>query len=104
MLRRLSHVVRPMAVLGAALLFLSATGLGQLQPASSRIGPVAADRGNAAVTSAALPPEVMELRREGHEALYNLESATALEKFEEIRRRAPHHPAGDLYLATAIWL
>jgi len=92
-----------MAVLAAALLFLPATSLGQPQPASSGIGPVAADSGSAAI-SAALPPEVMELRREGHEALYNLDSATAVEKFEEIRRRAPHHPAGDLYLATVLWL
>jgi len=46
----------------------------------------------------------MELRREGHEAMYNLDSATAVAKFEEIRKRAPHHPAGDLYLATALWL
>jgi hypothetical protein len=104
MLSRLSHLVRPMAVLAAALLTLSGTGFGQLQPAPSRIGPVAADSGNSAATSAALPPEIMELRREGHEALYNLDSATAVEKFEEIRRRAPHHPAGDLYLATVLWL
>jgi tetratricopeptide (TPR) repeat protein len=104
MLHRLSHVVRPMPVLAATLLFLSATGLGQLQPAPSRIGTVAADSGSAAATSAALPPEIMELRREGHEALYNLDSETAVEKFEEIRRRAPHHPAGDLYLATVLWL
>ena len=93
-----------MPVLAVALLFLSATGLGQLQPAPSRIGPVAADSGNAVATSAALPPEIMQLRREGHEALYNLDSPTAVEKFEEIRRRAPHHPAGDLYLATVLWL
>ena len=33
----------------------------------------------------------------------NLDSATAA-KFEEIRRLAPHHPAGDLYLATILWL
>jgi tetratricopeptide (TPR) repeat protein len=93
-----------MAVLVAALLFLSATGFGQLQPTPSRTGPAVADSGNAAAASAALPPEVMELRREGHEALYNLDSATATAKFEEIRRRTPHHPAGDLYLATVLWL
>jgi tetratricopeptide (TPR) repeat protein len=46
----------------------------------------------------------MELRREGHESLYNMDPVTAVEKFEEIRRRAPYHPAGDLYLATALWL
>jgi hypothetical protein len=104
MLRRLSHIIRQTGVPAATLLFLFATGLGQLQPAPSRIGPVAADSGNAAAASAALPPEIMELRREGHEALYNLDSVTAVEKFEEIRRRTPYHPAGDLYLATVLWL
>src|SRR5262245_1710532 len=92
---------RPMAAL-AALLALSVVGFGQLQPAPA--GPAVADGAKAVAPSAALPPEVMRLRREGHEALYNLESATALEKFEEIRRMAPYHPAGDLYLATALWL
>jgi tetratricopeptide (TPR) repeat protein len=104
MSRRLSYVVRPIAVQAAALLFLFITGFGQLQPAPSGIGPVAADSRSATATSAALPREIMELRREGHEALYNLDSVTATAKFEEIRRRAPHHPAGDLYLATVLWL
>ena len=80
-----------------------AVGFGQLQPTPSRIGPPVADGGNAAASGGALPPEIMELRREGHEALYNLDSA-ATAKFEEIRRLAPHHPAGDLYLATILWL
>ncbi|HZF37842.1 MAG TPA: hypothetical protein VE715_03380, partial [Blastocatellia bacterium] len=103
MLRRLSHIVRPMGAI-AALLLLLTTGFGQLQPAPASINPTVSDGGNTAPTSAALPPEIMELRREGHEALYNLDSATAVEKFEEIRRRAPYHPAGDLYLATVLWL
>jgi hypothetical protein len=88
----------------ASLLFLLTTGFGQLQPAPAVISPPVADGGNAASISGALPPEIMELRRAGHEALYNMESVTAVEKFEEIRRRAPYHPAGDLYLATALWL
>ncbi len=54
--------------------------------------------------SAALPQDVIELRREGNEALYNMDYATARAKFEEIRRRIPRHPAGDLYVATVIWL
>jgi tetratricopeptide (TPR) repeat protein len=91
-----------MTALVAALLFLSATGFGQSQSTPAGIGPAVAD--NVAAPSAALPPEVMDLRREGHEALYNLDSATATAKFEEIRRRVPHHPAGDLYLATVLWL
>ncbi len=104
MLLCLSHIIRSFAALVAATLLLSAIGFGQLQPTSSRIDQPATDSGNAAASSGALPPEVMELRREGHEALYNLDSTTAALKFEEIRRVAPHHPAGDLYLATMLWL
>jgi tetratricopeptide (TPR) repeat protein len=87
-----------------ALLFLLNTGFGQLQPAPAGTGSAVVDGANAIPASAALPPEVMRLRREGHEALYNLDAATAVEKFEEIRRLAPYHPAGELYLATALWL
>jgi tetratricopeptide (TPR) repeat protein len=46
----------------------------------------------------------MELRREGSEAMYYIDYTTAVSKFEEIRKRLPNHPAGDLYLATAQWL
>jgi hypothetical protein len=87
-----------------ALLILLNTGFGQFQPAPARTGSAVVDGANAVPVSAALPPEIMTLRREGHEALYNLDSATAVAKFEEIRRLAPYHPAGDLYLATALWL
>ncbi|MBO0720779.1 MAG: DUF3808 domain-containing protein [Blastocatellia bacterium] len=53
---------------------------------------------------AALPPEILELRREANAATYNIDYATARVKYEEIRKRLPQHPAGDLYLATVIWL
>lgn len=56
------------------------------------------------MTSAALPPELIELRREGAAAVFNLDYATARAKFEELRRRLPGHPAGELYLATVVWL
>jgi tetratricopeptide (TPR) repeat protein len=102
MLRRLSYIVHPTCAI-LALLFLLFTGFGQLQPAPAGVNHAVSDGGNVATIGAALPPEIMELRREGHEALYNMDSATAVEKFEEIRRRAPYHPAGDLYLATVLW-
>lgn len=89
-----------MAALAVSLLLLT-TSFGQPKPAPGAAGHLADSH---AATGGALPPELMGLRREGHEALYNLDSATAREKFEEIRRRAPYHPAGDLYLATALWL
>jgi tetratricopeptide (TPR) repeat protein len=53
---------------------------------------------------AALPPELIEIRGVGNEALYNLDYATAREKFTELRDRAPQHPAGDLNLAALIWM
>jgi hypothetical protein len=83
------------AVVLTALMFAPLPGLGQAttMPESS-----------AAAISAALTPEVVALRREGNAALYNLDYATARAKFEEIKKRAPHHPAGDLYLATVVWL
>lgn len=57
------------------------------------------------VASAAEPSqEMIKLRREGYAANYNLDYATARAKFEEIRKRWPQHPAGDLYVANIIWL
>jgi hypothetical protein len=53
---------------------------------------------------AALPPELIEIRSAGSDALYNLDYATAREKFTELRERLPQHPAGDLNLAVLIWM
>jgi hypothetical protein len=53
---------------------------------------------------AALPPELIEIRSAGNEALYNLDYATAREKFTELRDRLPQHPAGDLNLAALVWM
>ena len=58
-----------------------------------------------AVPSVAEPSkEMVELRRAGYAANYNLDYVTARAKFEEIRKRWPSHPAGDLYVANIIWL
>jgi tetratricopeptide (TPR) repeat protein len=53
---------------------------------------------------AALPPDVIQLRAEANAASYNIDYATARAKYQEIRKRLPYHPAGDLYLATVTWL
>lgn len=58
----------------------------------------------ATIAGAALMPEVIELRRAGNAALYNIDYETARQKFEEIRKLQPQHPAGDIYLATVVWL
>ncbi len=54
--------------------------------------------------NAELSAEMIELRRAGYAANYNLDYTTARAKFEEIRKRWPQHPAGDLYVANIIWL
>src|SRR5919108_4263678 len=64
----------------------------------------AAGNGTPDTGSAALPPDIIELRREANAATYNIDYAAARAKYEEIRKRLPQHPAGDLYLATVTWL
>jgi tetratricopeptide (TPR) repeat protein len=54
--------------------------------------------------TAALPDDILTVRQEAYDAVYNLDYTTARAKFEEIRKRLPDHPAGDLYLATLVWL
>ncbi|HEY6400658.1 MAG TPA: tetratricopeptide repeat protein [Blastocatellia bacterium] len=97
MLRLLSYIesIKPLAAVAAAILLMSTASFGQIQSATTATDP---DAGSA------LPLEIMELRREGSEAMYNFDYTTAVSKFEEIRKRMPQHPAGDLYLATALWL
>src|SRR5215510_2224780 len=84
----------PAAITGVVFAFLLSppTSFGQSQPAAEP------------AVSAALPPVIIELRRQGNEAMYNIDYITARAKFEEIRKRLPQHPAGDLYIATVIWL
>src|SRR5262249_57861842 len=94
-------LVRTMAALAAALPFLFTVGFGQIQSAQAGRNHVVSATGSDSVSGGALSSELMELRREGHEAMYNLDSATAVAKFEEIRRRAPGPPRRALYLATA---
>lgn len=44
-----------------------------------------------------------ELRNQGFEALYNLDYETARQKFKELARLFPEHPAGPQFLAAALW-
>src|ERR671939_1183235 len=43
------------------------------------------------------------LRKEGFEALYNLDYEGANRRFKEIARLFPEHPAGPQFLAAALW-
>ena len=44
------------------------------------------------------------LRTEGFEAIYNLDYQTGRARFLEMKRIAPDHPAGYVYLANTLWL
>src|SRR5262245_22517566 len=90
------------ALIFCGLMLASAPGLGE--PSQSAPNPQSAISDPQPATAAALPQDVVELRREGNEALYNMDYGTARTKFEEIKKRVPNHPAGDLYVATVIWL
>ncbi|MFN0084010.1 MAG: tetratricopeptide repeat protein [Blastocatellia bacterium] len=92
---RAAAVRAPLQAIALVILVLAVPGQAQSQPA---VAPAQAP------TGAALPADVLQLRREGNEATYNIDYPTARAKFEEIRNRMPQHPAGDLYLATVIWL
>lgn len=98
----------------ALLLLVVVTGNIQAQPVQQTTPPNRAttqneqeEKARATVPlspSAEAPPEMVELRRAGYAANYNLDYKTARAKFEEIRKRWPQHPAGDLYVANIIWI
>jgi hypothetical protein len=48
--------------------------------------------------------EFDRLRIEGFSAVYNIDYKTARERFEQMTRLAPDHPAGYVYLANNLWL
>jgi len=93
--------VRQTALIFCAVIFVSPASLGQTEPAAQTQSQSPDPQ---STISAALPQDAIVLRREGNEALYNMDYATARAKFEEIKKIIPQHPAGDLYVATVIWL
>jgi tetratricopeptide (TPR) repeat protein len=48
--------------------------------------------------------EFDRLRTEGFNAVYNIDYKTARERFLQMTRLAPDHPAGYVYLANTLWL
>jgi tetratricopeptide (TPR) repeat protein len=52
----------------------------------------------------ASPSDFERLRTEGFDAVYNLDYKTARERFLQMTRMAPDHPAGYVYLANNLWL
>jgi tetratricopeptide (TPR) repeat protein len=54
-------------------------------------------------TSEPSRPRFEDLRKEGFEALYNLDYDGANRRFKELARLFPEHPAGPQFLAAALW-
>src|SRR5262245_358770 len=48
--------------------------------------------------------EFDRLREEGNTAVYNLDYKLARERFQQMVKIAPDHPAGYIYLANNLWL
>lgn len=113
--------MKQMILMGASLfLFVHIIGQAQTDPVSkaessdpitkAKIEPIKPQGGGAieaaiiTKSEASLSPALLDLRREANFALYNVDYVTARDKFEEIRKIMPNHPAGDIYVATTIWL
>ena len=70
---------------------------------------VAAGAAQPSVGAAAKPApadaaEFDRVRQEGNDALYNMDYATARERYTQMTKLAPDHPAGYVYLANNLWL
>ena len=87
MMRCRGHVLLFLIVLTTA----SSVASGQ-EPLKARAGDADADR-----------VRLDGLRKEGFEALYNLDYEVANRRFKEIARLFPEHPAGPQFLAAALW-
>src|SRR5262245_11338954 len=77
-------------------------GTAQVQANSRKDQPAAASPKTAEQPAAAA--EFDRLRSEGFDAIYNLDYKTARERFAEMTKVAPDHPAGYVYLANNLWL
>ena len=91
----LSITTTALLAVGAAAQSKKAAGGGGAQPAKS-----VADNGGSAFDRARFDA----LRREGFDALYNLDYEGARRHFTEMTRVFPEHPAGYQFLAAALWL
>lgn len=100
-IRRTASPKLPASLLSALLLCTGAAFGQALNQTATSTGLTPA---TTAVSPAALSTELRALRDAGNAALFNIDYATARTKFEEIRKLAPQHPAGDLYLAISTWL
>jgi tetratricopeptide (TPR) repeat protein len=66
--------------------------------------PVQASAGSAVSASPASAEEFNRLRQEGNDAVYNMEYKFAQDRFQQMVKLTPDHPAGYIYLANNMWL
>jgi len=88
-------MMRAVPILLLSLVLLAPNGLAQ--PAADATAKPAADApGDGAAFD--------RMRQEGNDALYNMDYSTARERYQQMTRLAPDHPAGYVYLANNLWL
>lgn len=110
MRRRLPAVLFVIHVTVLLLIILLASySLAHAQGATQKLQPGSTGKTPAAAVAATAPVEVErarfdKVRREGFEALYNLDYETARARFKELARLYPDHPAGPQFLAASLWL
>jgi len=77
-----------------------------IAPMAAKSRTISASRGEsaAAFVSAEDGSDFDRLRSQGFVAVYNIDYKTARERFQEMTRLAPDHPAGYVYLANNLWL
>src|SRR3954470_14130386 len=84
--------MRGVPILLISLLLLASAGTAQ-PTASATAKPTAAN-----------VAEFDRVRQEGNDALYNMDYTTARERYTQMTKLAPDHPAGYVYLANNLWL
>ncbi|MFL6212376.1 MAG: tetratricopeptide repeat protein [Blastocatellia bacterium] len=87
--------MRAVSILLLSLVMLAPSGLAQ-PAANATVKPASGASANLA--------EFDRIRQEGNDALYNMDYAAARERYTQMTRLAPDHPAGYVYLANNLWL
>jgi tetratricopeptide (TPR) repeat protein len=84
--------MRAVSILLLSLVMLAPSGLAQ--PTANA----------AAKPAASATAEFDRIRQEGNDALYNMDYAAARDRYTQMTKLAPDHPAGYVYLANNLWL
>src|SRR5436305_15257928 len=87
--------MRAVSILLLSLVMLAPSGFAQ---------PTANATAKPAASATADLAEFDRIRQEGNDALYNMDYAVARDRYTQMTRLAPDHPAGYVYLANNLWL